>query len=374
MNLANLRTRLQNDPDSIPWGEKTAIASMLTQGVGWKDKLSAQAVSVLLILAGDSKWEVRKAVADILHLVPESHFNELAGLLGSDNHHFVRSAAHKAVDRRSKSQMTRRKHGRGLKKAESEIERIARTHGADVAQAVREQAIRFYEGLVGSSVHELRAILTAIRGDVESFVTDVGKGCTDQAVAKFAPRLRDTMQFMEHLLDDMRSYSEFPQEKRHTEILAEMVQQALHLVQASFADAGKCLDDIDVMVDVPPELSLPASRAQIIMAIRNFIKNAHEAILEDDGREGKGFVKITAQRDGDFQEIRIADNGMGLSEKELSDVRQFIPGNSSKNNGTGFGLPIAQRYVSFHGGTLEIQSKDGMGTTVVVRLPAESSE
>jgi signal transduction histidine kinase len=65
---------------------------------------------------------------------------------------------------------------------------------------------------------------------------------------------------------------------------------------------------------------------------------------------------------------------MGLDENELANVRKFIPGNSSKNNGTGYGLPIAQRYVTFHGGTLEIQSQDGKGTTVVVRLPAEIPE
>ncbi len=65
---------------------------------------------------------------------------------------------------------------------------------------------------------------------------------------------------------------------------------------------------------------------------------------------------------------------MGLDAEELANVRQLIPGNSSKEHGTGYGLPIAQRYLSFHGGTLEIESTDGGGTTVVLRLPAESPE
>jgi signal transduction histidine kinase len=374
MNLMSFCTQLQQDPDSLPWSEKVAAAASLTEGLGWKDKLPPQSAVVLGILAADSKWEVRKAVADVLHLVPESHFSELAAQLGADSHHFVRTSAQKALDRRSKAQVSRRRHGRGLKKAESEIERIAIAHGDEVATAVRDQAVRFFEGLVGGSVHELRAILTALRGDMDSLVQEITQGRAEHGTSKFVPRLRETMQFMEHLLEDMRSYTEFPQEQRHTEIVADLVQSALHMVQAGFADARKPLDGIHLSVDIPLDMTLPAARKPLVMALRNFIKNAHEAILEDDSRNGVGTIRISARRAGDHHEICIVDDGMGLDENELANVRKFIPGNSSKNNGTGYGLPIAQRYVTFHGGTLEIQSQDGKGTTVVVRLPAEIPE
>lgn len=373
MNLTSICTRIQQAPDSLPWNEKVAAAAMLTEGLGWKDKLPPHSAAVLGILAADSKWEVRKAVADVLHLVPESHFSELAAQLSADSHHFVRTAAQKALDRRSKAQVSRR-HGRGLKKAESEIERIAKAHGNEVATAVRDQAIRFFEGLVGGSVHELRAILTALRGDMDSLVQEINHGRAEHGASKFVPRLRDTMQFMEHLLEDMRSYTEFPQEQRHTEIVADLVQCALHMVQAGFADARKSLDHISLTVDIPPDMSLPAARKPLVMALRNFIKNAHEAILDDGSRNGVGIIRISARRDGDYHEIRIMDDGMGLNEDELANVRKLIPGNSSKDNGTGYGLPIAQRYVTFHGGTLDIQSQDGKGTTVLVRLPAEIPE
>ncbi len=374
MKPASLLNRLQDDPDSLPWSEKVAAASTLTEGLGWNDKLPRQTAAVLGLLAEDSKWEVRKAVADVLHLVPESHFNELAAQLCADSHHFVRQSAQKALDRRSKAQSGRSRHGRGLKKAESEIERIAKAHGEDVATAVRDQAIRFFEGLVGSSVHELRAILTALRGDMESFVQEIQQGRAEHGASKFVPRLRDTMQFMEHLLEDMRSYTEVPQDQRHTEVLADLVQTALQIVRSGFVDARKLLDGITLTVDIPPDMTLPAARKPMVMALRNFIKNAHEAILEDDARHGVGTIHISARNDGGMHEITITDDGMGLDENELAKVRKFVPGNSSKNNGTGYGLPIAQRYVSFHGGALAIHSQDGKGTTVVVRLPAESPE
>lgn len=374
MNLTSICAKLQEDPSSIPWGEKAAAAAKLTEGLGWKDKLSPQAATVLGLLAADAKWEVRKAVADLLHLVPESHFAELAAQLGGDSHHFVRSAAQKALDRRSKARSGRRRHGRGLKKAENEIERIAKAHGNEVATAVRDQAIRFFEGLVGGSVHELRAILTALRGDMDILVHEISAGRAESGSSKYVPRLRETLQFMEHLLEDMRSYTEFPQEQRHTEIVADLVQSALHMVQAGFVDARKPVDGITLTVEIPPGMSLSVARKPMILALRNFIKNAHEAILEDESRKGKGAIRISARQNGDHHEIRIVDDGMGLDEEELANVLKFIPGNSSKNNGTGYGLPIAQRYVTFHGGTLEIESKDSKGTTVVVRLPAEIPE
>lgn len=374
MNSTSLLNRLQNEPESLLWSEKVAAASMLTEGLGWNDKLPRQKAAVLGLLAEDAKWEVRKAVADVLHLVPESHFNELAAQLCGDSHHFVRQSAQKALDRRSKVQTGRRRHGRGLKKAESEIERLAKTHGEDVATAVRDQAIRFFEGLVGSSVHELRAILTALRGDMESFVQEIQQGRSEQGTTKFVPRLRDTMKFMEHLLEDMRSYTEVPQDQRHTEVLADLVQTAVQIVRSGFADARRPLDGITLTIDIPPEMTLPAARKLMIMTLRNFIKNAHEAILEDADRQGVGSIHISARNDGSMHEIRISDDGMGLDEIELANVLKFVPGNSSKNNGTGYGLPLAQRYVAFHGGTLEIQSQNGKGTSVVVRLPAESPE
>lgn len=57
------------------------------------------------------------------------------------------------------------------------------------------------------------------------------------------------------------------------------------------------------------------------------------------------------------------------------ELREFVPGRTSKKNrGTGYGLPIARRYVTAHGGSLAIDSQLGQGTTVTVTLPVEQEE
>jgi signal transduction histidine kinase len=368
MNLNSICTQIQNDPDSIPWTEKIALIAALAEGLGSHSKLPPQAAIALNALATDGKWEVRKAVADLLHLVPEAHFMGLASLLGNDDNHYVRTTAQKALNRRSRSKPPPRK-GRGLKKAETELDKLARTHGDEVAKMVRDQAVRLYEGLVGASVHELRAVLAAMRCNLDSLLSEIASGRSEQASATFGPRLNSSLKFSEQLLADMRIYSQTPPMKMHTERLAPIVHDGIEMVLSEFQTNQRNTSQIELTVTIPADLTIPAFREQLVLVCRNLVKNAHEAILADTPR--LGHIHVDGLQQDAWLLLRVSDDGIGLDERELNDVRQFIPGNSSKAGGTGFGLPIAQRYVSFHGGTIEIESIDGKGTVVSVRLPAE---
>ncbi len=84
-----------------------------------------------------------------------------------------------------------------------------------------------------------------------------------------------------------------------------------------------------------------------------------------------GTIRITAQAiEGQRIAITVADDGLGLSPDDLAEVRRFLPGGTSKTgSGTGFGLPTARRMVEAHGGSLEIESQEGEGTTVTIALP-----
>ena len=66
--------------------------------------------------------------------------------------------------------------------------------------------------------------------------------------------------------------------------------------------------------------------------------------------------------------ITVRDTGVGVDEEALA--RIFEPYFSTKTSGTGLGLPIARRNVELSGGTIEVDSRKGHGTTVRVRLPA----
>jgi len=71
---------------------------------------------------------------------------------------------------------------------------------------------------------------------------------------------------------------------------------------------------------------------------------------------------------GQFAEVRLRDSGVGIPGDRLKKL--FIPFFTTKSRGTGLGLAIAQRIVSQHGGTIEVRSTPGEGSTFSVFLPA----
>jgi signal transduction histidine kinase len=110
-------------------------------------------------------------------------------------------------------------------------------------------------------------------------------------------------------------------------------------------------------------------------AVRNILTNAYESVLAREGQVGSGRITLnTSVVEGTEVRIVVEDNGVGISADDLREVRVFIAGRiSKKGNGTGFGLPTAQRYVEAHGGTVAIESTENVGTTVSIILPLEGS-
>jgi signal transduction histidine kinase len=93
----------------------------------------------------------------------------------------------------------------------------------------------------------------------------------------------------------------------------------------------------------------------------NLLLNAAQALAPG------GSVRVSAVRVNDHVEVRVADEGRGMTAEELGRIER--PYRSSRADGNGLGLKIARRVVASHGGTLSISSTNGVGTEVVVRLP-----
>jgi two-component system NtrC family sensor kinase len=68
-------------------------------------------------------------------------------------------------------------------------------------------------------------------------------------------------------------------------------------------------------------------------------------------------------------QVEIADNGMGIPEKDIPKI--FDPFFTSKEKGTGLGLSVVYGVINSHHGTIEVKSARGAGTTIIIRLPLE---
>ena len=124
------------------------------------------------------------------------------------------------------------------------------------------------------------------------------------------------------------------------------------------------LGDRDILVERELAAGLPRillDRAQLKQAFYNIIKNALQAM-----RSG-GILRIRTEADDTHVSISFVDSGHGIAPEQIGQL--FEPYFTTKQNGTGLGLMIVQRIVREHGGTIEVESDKGRGTTFRIKLP-----
>lgn len=124
---------------------------------------------------------------------------------------------------------------------------------------------------------------------------------------------------------------------------------------------------LTLVVDVPESIgSFVADEKRIRQVLFNLLSNAI-AFSEDAGR-----VEIGCRREGEDVIFTVRDQGRGIPEDYLEAVFQRFESRTAgaRRRGAGLGLSIVKSFVELHGGSVEIQSKEGYGTTVVCRFPA----
>jgi len=94
----------------------------------------------------------------------------------------------------------------------------------------------------------------------------------------------------------------------------------------------------------------------------NILNNACQSFTATGGR-----VELRALREGDMVKVSVQDTGVGIAREDLDKV--FEPFFTRKSKGTGLGLTICNELVNLHQGKIEINSRQGEGTTVCVHLP-----
>jgi len=132
--------------------------------------------------------------------------------------------------------------------------------------------------------------------------------------------------------------------------------------------AARALSDVAVELEIDGAMpDLKGDRVLLSEALTNIVVNAVQAC------QAGGAVKVRARprraTGASSVEIRIDDTGAGIASAELT--RVFSPGFTTKEQGSGIGLAVAERVVSAHGGRIHLDSEEGRGTTVTILLPCE---
>lgn len=144
----------------------------------------------------------------------------------------------------------------------------------------------------------------------------------------------------------------------------------------SMADVNRLLQETLAQNIIPENVKLKTvygeiprtmlDRDQMIRAFTNLILNAVQAIPKG------GELTIATEKVGEHIEVRIKDTGVGIPKEKLQKI--FDPFFTMKAKGTGLGLPNAKMLIEAHGGTINLESEKGKGTTVTVKLPIKPSQ
>ncbi len=146
----------------------------------------------------------------------------------------------------------------------------------------------------------------------------------------------------------------------HVENLASLVDDALALALPNPAAAGI---EVDKSIDAEASAVL-ADRIQVQQVLVNLIRNAVEAMLDQDA---PGLLHILAEARDGMALVRVIDNGSGVTDERMSTL--FSPFISTKREGMGVGLSLSRRIIESHGGKLWFEPAARAGAEFRFTLP-----
>lgn len=214
---------------------------------------------------------------------------------------------------------------------------------------------------ISSVSHELRTPLTAIKGWAETIASMPDDSQTvEKGMRVISGETERLSQMVEELLDFSRMQNgRFTLNIQQMDILAELGDAVLIYMERARKDG------ISVVYDEPDMLPfIRGDRNRIRQVFINVIDNAIK--YSDKG----GVVSVQAMLpDDEHIEIDVSDTGCGISKEDLPKIKtKFYKANYTRR-GSGIGLAVADEIIAMHGGRLDIESEENVGTTVKIILP-----
>lgn len=234
-------------------------------------------------------------------------------------------------------------------------------HAFNVMLDERDSGERRLRTFVSNASHELRTPLTSIRGYLDLYAAGGFReaGELDDAIR----RLRVEADRMNLLVEDLLVLAKFD-EQQPLDVSAVRIDELVRDVAALSAGAHP---DRDIDVDAPETFSANVDRLRLHQAVAALVDNAIRHTPDDAA------VRVAADRTDEHVEIRVADDGPGLTAEEARTVfDRFSRGDRSRSRrtgGSGLGLSIAQEIVHAHGGAITVEATPGAGATFTIRLP-----
>jgi len=244
------------------------------------------------------------------------------------------------------------------------------------ANAELRQANILKEGFINVASHELRTPLTILLALPELALR---MGNPDARTADCLRRIQEAGSRLHRLVEDILQMLragrfERPLDRRPTDAAA-LVREAIESVRP-FIEQRRQRLSVDVAADVG---TLNVEAGKIRSCLDHLLINAIK--FTPDG----GTIEVRAWRDGDNIRLQVRDNGIGIASEQLPhlfepffteiDVSRHSSGQFEfGRRGLGLGLSVVRAFVAMHGGTVDVSSTPGAGTTFTITLPHRKDE
>lgn len=213
--------------------------------------------------------------------------------------------------------------------------------------------------------HEIRNPLAAINLNLQVLQRKIAPESTDavyvqtaiQGVERIARIIEATLNFSRPAVTNVQS-----------EDINTLIRSSLELTRSTFS--RKTISINVSLADDLPQVALDAKQIQQVLI--NLLTNAADAIRAKGQITIQSYRELITRRGDQFVVIAVTDTGIGISEEDLTKI--FNPFFTRKAEGTGLGLPITQRIIHQHSGSIDVESTVGVGTTFYVKLPVPQSE
>ncbi|KAJ56767.1 ATPase [Actibacterium mucosum KCTC 23349] len=247
----------------------------------------------------------------------------------------------------------------------------------DVTDLVSAQRMAAWGDVARRIAHEIKNPLTPIQLSAERVKRKFRPLVGDEAEAleQYTDVIIRQTNDLRRIVDEFSKFARMPEPERKECDLAALVRDAVTLQKAG-------QPDVDIRADIPDgAVTCDVDATMISQALTNLIKNAGEATeTRTEKSVGLPFspeIRVTLNCSGDTALITIADNGIGLPEDR---ARLFEPYVTTRDKGTGLGLPIVKKIVEEHGGTLVLSDAPSfdedahLGAMAEITLPLVQSQ